>query len=129
MNIKPLMLALICATSPAIHAGSPIKWAKKNAVSLAVFGLAGVSAAIIYLSNQDENNESTITTPIHSTCEDQQLLAMARQEKIISTNVYKDKKGNTVFEFSKDVPVNTSYNSNVIPKKSCFKQAAKVETT
>jgi hypothetical protein len=124
MNIKSLIISLAIILSPAIQAG-PTKWIKDNAVPIAI-GVAGVSAAVIYMTQSDDNTVEEISnhspTGEHPTVADQYMLSVAKRQAANRP--------------TPPVPINLepcpheitiSFSADKVPGKSCLKGSRKKE--
>lgn len=143
MKLRNLSIALAITLSPIINAG-PVKWFKDNAVPIAI-GFAGISAAVIYISQSDDNNikqEAYNSSPRHEQfdLENKDLLRNARkhseerlpresakkncadEKQDDKPKIYKSDKGDQVFEFSNDTTLVREYNKEAKPTKSALKK-------
>lgn len=124
MKLRSLLIAFAITLSPIIQAG-PIKWIKDNAVPLAI-GVAGVSAAVIYMSQPGDDDTAEITnlspTSDRPTVEDQYMLSVARQQSALrpSRTTALMNNGDMVTEESGNPKI---YNPNARPKKSSLVKA------
>lgn len=138
MKLKNLSIILAITLSPIINAW-PVKWIKDNAVRIAI-GVAGISAAVIYISQSDNDikEEADNHSPRNEqfNLENKALLKSAREqaelrlsrESAHQKSVYKEpksytnKNGDQVFEFSEDTKLERKYNPTATATKSALKK-------
>lgn len=131
MNLKNLLIVLAITLSPVIQAG-PVKWIKDNAAPIAiaagVSAIAGISFAVIYISQPDDADAEEITnqspTSEQPTVADRYMLDLAKrqtaQRPSASIEIHTESHDHLA-------DVKTRFDPKKAPLRSCIKGSRKKE--